>query len=318
MMTTTSEAPRAGLAAFGYYVPKRMLNVEEWAGRHGVEAEAARYYRDTQGLPGVYVSDGESAADMAVEAGRSMFRSAGIDPTSVDRVLMYHTLFTTSLEPRNLLDEVRERLAMSRATGFAVTGQYCSSIITAMRLARNMIACGSARRVMLIGVDHFIGSLKRDIPGITLQGEGASAALVEANPARNEIVNLTATVEGSFFRGVHCSHEENERFNFLYFLTAQRLVRQALQRQGLASGQIRLIVPHNINWPSWDRILRQTKLPRESFFGQGIASHGHVCGSDLMINLCDALSQEKLQIGEYALLLTVGLGACWGCAILRH
>jgi 3-oxoacyl-[acyl-carrier-protein] synthase III len=38
----------------------------------------------------------------------------------------------------------------------------------------------------------------------------------------------------------------------------------------------------------------------------------------MVINLRDAVSSGRLRKGEHALLMTAGLGASWGCAIVRH
>lgn len=52
------------------------------------------------------------------------------------------------------------------------------------------------------------------------------------------------------------------------------------------------------------------------FFEKNIARHGHVSGSDLIINLTDIRSESGLKRGDCALLVSAGLGAAWGAAVL--
>ena len=307
-----------GIAATSYYLPPKELSIEELGDQVGMSAERRQKFRHVHGLRSVRVCDGEDAADLAVKAAEQLFKKQQVDPDEVDLVIAYHTLYITSLEPRTLVGEIQHRLRLKQSVGFSISGQYCASIISALRVARSLIASGAARTALLIGVDSFAGSLKREIDDITLQGEGATAALVRKDCRTNRVLALSNTVEGSLFRGISCTAEENERFNLLYFLTSRRIIRSTLNSLSLTLDDIRLIIPHNINYSSWFRLLDQLKCPRDKFYGDNIGRYGHICGSDLMINLTDITTQERLKRGDYAMLLVVGLGASWACAIIEH
>jgi 3-oxoacyl-[acyl-carrier-protein] synthase III len=307
-----------GIAATSYYLPPKELSIEELGDKVGMTAERRQKYRQVHGLRSVRVCDGEDAADLAVKAAGQLIEKQQLDPDEVDIVIAYHTLYITSLEPRTLVGEIQHRLGLKRSVGLSISGQYCASIISALRVARGLIVSGAAKNVLLIGVDSFAGSLKREIDDITLQGEGATAALVRKDCRTKRILALSNTVEGSLFRGISCTTEENERFNLLYFLASQRIVRSTLKSLCLTLDDIRLIIPHNINYSSWFRLLDQLKCPRDKFYGENIHRYGHICGSDLMINLSDITAQGLLKSGDYAMLLVVGLGASWACAIIEY
>jgi 3-oxoacyl-[acyl-carrier-protein] synthase-3 len=135
---------------------------------------------------------------------------------------------------------------------------------------------------------------------------------------RNRVVALSSYTDGSLYKGVHCSPEEFERFNLIYFLSTTRTIQRTLKKAGLTLDDISLIIPHNINLSSWARILSILKCDERKFFGENIQRHGHVFGTDLVMNLSDAIAAGRLREGEYALLVTAGMGANWGCAIICH
>jgi 3-oxoacyl-[acyl-carrier-protein] synthase III len=118
------------------------------------------------------------------------------------------------------------------------------------------------------------------------------------------------------FRGVAGSGE-NDRFQLVYYLRLHRLIQHSLRELGLTLDDIRLIVPHNINRSSWDKVLERLRCSPEKLFAANIERVGHVCSADLVVNLADVAAPGSLNPGDLVLLVTVGLGAGWGCAILR-
>jgi 3-oxoacyl-[acyl-carrier-protein] synthase-3 len=117
---------------------------------------------------------------------------------------------------------------------------------------------------------------------------------------------------GSFYRRVAGSGE-NDRFQLVYYLRLHRLIQHSLRQLGLTLDDIRLIVPHNINRSSWDNELERLRCSPEKLFAANIERVGHVCSAGLV----DMATRGLLNPGDLVLLVTVGLGAGWGCAILR-
>jgi 3-oxoacyl-[acyl-carrier-protein] synthase-3 len=319
MMTDSPVDPMpVGLFHLSYYLPPRQMNIEQMAEYMGLSQDELRLYRDVHGLKVVHMAEGETAGDMALKAARMALDESDTDPQSVDAVIMYHTAFTTSLEPNTIVGRVQRELGLSRSVGFSVWEQYCGSIITAMRVARNMITTSAVRTVMLIGADCFFGSARRAIDGITIQGEGGSAVIIKGGCPANRLVGITTYVDGSFYRTARCTRDDLDRFNLVYFLATARTIQRTLKQASLTLDDIALIIPHNINLSSWHRVLDILKCDKSKLYSENIARHGHVFGSDMVINLRDAISNGRLRKGERAVLMTAGLGASWGCAVIEH
>jgi len=222
------------------------------------------------------------------------------------------------MQPIDPVHKIRYELGLSRAIGFSVWGQGCASITTAIRVAWDMILSGSAETIMVVGADCLIGSRKRQIERVTVQGDGGSAVIVRRNWTTNRLVEISSQDEGCFFQPEHLGKEQRERYDWVYFLATTRIAQKTLRQARLTLDDISLIVPHNINAASWTRILGFLKCSEEKFFGENIRRHGHAFGSDIIVNLADAITRGRLRPGEYALLLTAGLGASWGCLIIQH
>ncbi|HEX8185893.1 MAG TPA: 3-oxoacyl-ACP synthase III family protein [Blastocatellia bacterium] len=307
-----------GLSHLSYYLPPQVVSIEQLAEQMAMPDEEVRLYRDVHGLEFVHIAQGETTGDMAVKAARQVIEDNRIDPESIDAVILFYTAFTTSLEPNTIVGRIQRELRLKRATGFSIWEQYCASIITAMRVAQDMIRTSEARTILLVGADCFFGSTNRAIDGITIQGEGSSAVIVKGDCEINRLVAITSHVDGSFYRTSACTQDDLERFNLVYFLATTRTIQRTLKKAGLTLDDISLIIPHNINLSSWDRVLSMLKCDKSKLFSENVKKHAHVFGSDIVINLRDATDNGSLRKGEHALLMTAGLGASWGCAIVQH
>jgi 3-oxoacyl-[acyl-carrier-protein] synthase-3 len=307
-----------GIIGTSYYLPPEPLSVDQLSEQVGFADGKREFYRDIQGLETVYWGRGETPFQMAYKAAKNLLDTYQVDPLSIDALIIYHTFFVISLEPRTLIGELQEKLGLRRAIGFAASGQHCASFVGALRLGKDMITTGSANRVLLVGTDSFLGSLNREMEGMSLQSEGSSAALLEAGATKNRIAGLADHIDGSFFRGIAWDDRDKQRFNLIYCLCWKRLVEGLVKRLGLTMDDISLIVPHNINRPSWMQVLHHLRYPAHKFFDANIPRCGHVCSSDLVINLTDAAAQGRLRKDDYVLLLTAGMGAGWGAIALQH
>jgi 3-oxoacyl-[acyl-carrier-protein] synthase III len=311
-------APGAiGLSHLAYYLPAAAISVEEFGRRRGLPEAESRRLRDS-GLDRVYGAGDESCTDLAAGAVARLLAASGVDPASVDGVILHHTSYLTALEPHTVVAEVCRRLHLTRAVGLAVSGQYCASVLAAFRVARNMIGSGAATRVLVVGADWFAGSWRREIWGLTVECEAGSAALVESGAARNRILAIVNQMHGQFHRGVTGSVDEARDFGAMYYLVALRVIREALRAARVTMADIRLIVPHNINRDNWAPVLRHVGCGWDKLYADNIARYGHLCGNDLIANLADATTEGRLRPGDLALLVTVGLGGSWAAAVVRH
>jgi 3-oxoacyl-[acyl-carrier-protein] synthase-3 len=294
------------------------MPVSELGRRSGKSGEWAAHFEERHGLRNIHVAVSETPAGMAAAAARRVLESADIDSGSIGAVVLFHTFYLLAAGIPHLVSELQKQLNLRNSVGFSVTGQHCASIVSALRIARNMLAAGSAANVLLVGADYFGGSLVRELSDISLQGEAASAALMVRHAARNRIVALSNYADGSFYQGAAAGPERFRAFDNVYFLILCRLIRRTLDKCKLTLQDISLIIPHNVNCSSWIRIAAMLKIPETKVFMKNVAKCGHLCSSDWIANLTEAAADHALEPGDLILLVTVGLGAGWGCMVIRH
>jgi 3-oxoacyl-[acyl-carrier-protein] synthase-3 len=200
----------------------------------------------------VHIGRGMSPAELALKACEKVLRQSKLSPPSVDAIIVHHTLFMLSLEPRTLVGELQHKLGLSRAVGFAVSGQGCASVVAALIMARNMIRAGAARNVMVVGTDSLLGSLEgREIYDSALVGEGASAVVVEEGRGPVELTESFNYVNGATFD----SKPSEKGFQLAYFFGCAKVIREVLRRASISMKDVCLLLPHNINKSSWNFIL---------------------------------------------------------------
>jgi 3-oxoacyl-[acyl-carrier-protein] synthase III len=308
-----------GLQHLSYYLPQEIVGLEALVRMNILREEEICLYRDVLGVEVIHRSERETAANIAVKVAQQALEESGISPQAIDAVIYYHTIYLSAVaKGMDPIQKIQCELGLDKAIGCSIWGQGCASGITALRVARDMIRSGSAETVLIVGADSLTDSHKRQIHGITIQGDGGSAVIVQRDCTTNRIVEILSRDEGSFYKIANTTSEEEERYNWFFYMGTVRLVNKIIQRGSLSLEEISLIIPHNINTSSWARIANLLKVDQAKIYKDNIPLHGHVFGSDIVINLADAIRQGRIRRGEYALLLSAGLGASWGGLIVQH
>src|SRR5258708_11772551 len=92
-------ASNVGLSHLSYYIPPGTMTIEELGAVRGFSAEQVAHYRDVQGIKLFHIAEDERAADLALKAARKIIEQHNIDPLMIDAVVLYNTMFFTTLEP---------------------------------------------------------------------------------------------------------------------------------------------------------------------------------------------------------------------------
>jgi len=90
----------------------------------------------------------------------------------------------------------------------------------------------------------------------------------------------------------------------------------ALDRAGLSSNDISLMIAHQANTRIIDAVARRLDLPSEKVF-VNIADYGNTSAATIPIALCEALEQGRVKKGDVLVLVAFGAGLTWGALTLR-
>jgi 3-oxoacyl-[acyl-carrier-protein] synthase-3 len=316
----------------GYVPPRVMTNfdmekitdtTDEWIRtRTGINE---RHYAD----PGV------ASSHLGTEAARKLLAAKGVSPEEIEMIVL--ATVTPDMFFPSTACLIQDRLGASKAWGFDVSAA-CSGFVYALTVGAQFVGAGTHKKVLVIGSDVMTSILDfKDRATCVLFGDGAGAVLVEPATSDAEgILDFVNDVDGS--GGCHLympgggslnpsSHETvDKRMHYVHQEGAQvfkyavrrmsELAVEILERNGLKSSDLALVVPHQANL----RIIRamQERLGvDDSKILINIDHFGNTTAATIPLGLMDALEQKRIRKGDLALLISVGAGYTTGAMLMR-
>ena len=203
-----------------------------------------------------------------------------------------------------------------RTEVFSATMCHCASGVAVLEMVDALLPeDGTA---LIVVSDKAFHPAVRVIRNTTLMGDGAAAILVGKRPGRFRYVgsHTERLGEYSIITG-RLGEETDTAFADEYIDFTQRCIRLALQNAGIGVEDLRLVMPHNVNIPSWEQIARNIGASRDQIWLNNVGRYAHTFGADPFLNLVDADRAGALAPGDYVALVSVGLGATASCAVLQ-
>jgi 3-oxoacyl-[acyl-carrier-protein] synthase III len=312
------------LEAVSVYLPPARIPIETLAGPLGLTDMQVKLFRRFHGLREVGRDPDASLYDLLMKAATGLDALRGQEHR-VRYVLYARTMPVIGPYPVNPLHEVCRALGLGHALAFTVTHQSCASGLLAIDMAGRLLAAEPAG-----GQDGQQGPLALVLAGekaftreaqvfadTTIFGEGASACLVSAFGARDRMLAYASSVRGEFDSDTGANDARLQRE---YRPSLAEVMRQALDEAGLTLDDIRVVLPHNVNLVTWQRMCLLLKFPRDRVVLDNIATSGHVFCADVFVNYQTACERGLLQPGDRYLAAAVGAGggATFAAMVFEH
>jgi 3-oxoacyl-[acyl-carrier-protein] synthase-3 len=282
-----------------------------------------------------YADPGMASSHLGTEAARKLLEAKGIPAEEIEMIVLA-TVTPDMLFPSTAC-LIQDRLGASKAWGFDLSAA-CSGFVYALTVGAQFVGAGSHKKVLVIGSDVMTSILDfKDRATCVLFGDGAGAVLVEPAESESEsIIDFVNDVDGSGGCNLYMpaggslhpsSHETvDKRMHYVHQEGAQvfkyavrrmsELAVEILERNGLSSRDLALVVPHQANL----RIIRgmQERLRvDDSKILINIDHFGNTTAATIPLGLMDALEQKRLRKGDLVLLISVGAGYTTGAMLLR-
>ncbi|HEY3906716.1 MAG TPA: 3-oxoacyl-[acyl-carrier-protein] synthase III C-terminal domain-containing protein [Streptosporangiaceae bacterium] len=311
------------LEAVSVYLPPTRIPIESVANSHGLTAMQVKLFRRFHGLSEVGRAPDLTPVDLLLKAASGLDALAG-QASRVRYVLYARTMPVAGPYPVNPLHEVCRALGLDHALAFTLTHQSCASGLLALDLAGRLLAGDQSDgqqqpeplALVLCGEKAFTREAQL-FPDTTVFGEGASACLVSASGVRDRVLAYACNVRGEFDSA---TGENDARLQREYRPSLAEVMRRALDEAGLALGDIRVILPHNVNLVTWQRMCTLLKFPADRVVLDNIPASGHVFCADLFTNYKTACERGLLQPGDHYLAAAVGAGggATFAAMVFEH
>ena len=309
------------LEAVSVYLPRTRVPIESLAGPLGLTDMQVKLFRRFHGLREVGRDPDASLEALLLKAAAGLDALRGQEHR-VRYVLYARTMPVTGPYPVNPLHEVCRALGLGHALAFTVTHQSCASGLLAIDMAGRLLAADASDgqdgplALILSGEKAFTREAQV-FADTTVFGEGASACLVSAFGTRDRMLAYASNVRGDFDSDTGANDTRLQRE---YRPSLAEVMRQALDEAGLTLDDIRVVLPHNVNLVTWQRMCVLLKFPRDRVVLDNIPTSGHVFCADVFANYQTACERGLLQPGDRYLAAAVGAGggATFAAMVFEH
>ena len=260
---------------------------------------------------------GGSTASLSVSSARRAIAMAGIDPASIDGLVLSTTTPDRTVPATSAT--VQNELGL-RCGAFDVNAA-CSGFVYAYVVAQGLLAIG-AKRLLVIGTDTLSRITDWSDRGTAiLFADGSGACIVDATPDAGQLLGWDLDADGSLEHLLYAEvggyiHMDGKEV----FRRAVRIMvdsaKKSLAKAGLSVDDVKLCVPHQANLRIIDAACRNLGIPLER---TAIVLHetGNTSSASIPLALFDAADRGRLQDGDIVLLVGFGAGMTAASAVLE-
>lgn len=322
---------KAAITGVGGYVPETILSnkdleqmvdtTDEWIlSRTGI--------KERRILKEPY----QGCSTLAVRAAQDLIEKKGIDPKSIDLVLI--ATITPDYQVAATAAYVASSIGATNAFAFDLSAA-CSGFLYGMSVATGYIQSGRYNRVLFIGADKMSSIVNyKDRTTCIIFGDGAGAVLIEpstnqygwedeyfrSNGAARESLlikgggSIFPTSQSTLDQGWHNLYQDGKTV-FKYAVSEMTASTQKIiERNHLSSEEINYLVPHQANKRIIDATAKQLGLAEDKVL-MNIERYGNTTAATIPLLLYDY--EQQLACGDKILFAAFGGGFTWGAAYLR-
>ncbi|HEY7398446.1 MAG TPA: beta-ketoacyl-ACP synthase III, partial [Gaiellaceae bacterium] len=273
------------------------------------------------------LADGPLAmSDLAVPACERALAMAGVEPASVDLVIV--ATVTPDMAFPSTAALLADRLGMPDAAAYDLAAG-CTGFVYAIAQAHGMIAAGLAQRALVVGGDVLSSILDWDDRStLVLFGDGAGAVVVEPVD-HGGFLGFELGADGGggmhlWLPGSGTRHfDDPERYvkmngREVFKFATRVLVASAeaiLDECGKTVDDIDVYVPHQANIRIIDHAAKKLAIPKDKIV-VNVDRYGNTSSGSIPLALADAADDGRLEPGKLVLLTGMGAGLTWGSALI--
>ena len=325
---------QAKIIGTGSYVPERRVENAEICKAFSLDAEAV--FRLTGIRSRHWAAPQQTTSDLAEQAARRACESAGIDPASVEAVLLSTTSPDRTLPSTACL--LQSRLGLRNAAAFDLAAS-CSGFLYGLSMADRFIRSGQFQRCLVVAAEIKSRFLNLDDEATAvLFSDGAGAAVVQgeqglpssrllgirlyADGACHGLIGIPA---GGSRKPTMLKTVENQEHVLrmhggpLFRTAVKRLagaVNDLMKEFGYSFDDVNLAMFHQANGRLLSALGKRLGLPPEKLYSV-IDWIGNPSSASLPIALDVANREGRLRSGDLLLLGTFGGGLTWGTGLVR-
>jgi len=318
----------------GRAIPDRVLTNQYFSDRLDT---SDKWIRERTGIRERHVvSEGESTATLATDAGRKAITDAGLTPADIDLIIVA-TITPECFFPSTACF-VQEKLGMAPTPAFDLSAA-CSGFVYGLLTGTFMLQGGHYRHILVIGAETMSKITDYDDRATAiLFGDAAGAVVLAPTPDLSGPCILHHSMCADFSGvsvlsvpagGSHLPTTQmtlDERMHLIkmqgrevYKLAVKRnfeLVDKTLEEAGITADDLAIVIPHQSNLRIIESARQRLGLSKERMF-TNIEKYGNTSSASVPVALDECRKTGRIKPGDLILLIAFGAGFTWASALLR-
>ena len=260
---------------------------------------------------------GGTTAGLSAEAGRQALGMSGLDPASIDAIILATTTPDRTVPATS--STVAAELGL-RCGAFDINAA-CSGFTYALVVAHGLIATG-AERLLVIGTDTLARITDwEDRNTAILFADGSGAVVLEAVEGRGQLLGWDLDADGAAERFLYAEVGGTLKMDGKeVFRRAVRIMVDSAQKSmahaGVTAEDITLVVPHQANIRIIHAACDRLGISHERA-AVVLERTGNTSSASIPLALVDAIDNDRVAAGDLVLLVGFGAGMTAASAIIR-
>jgi 3-oxoacyl-[acyl-carrier-protein] synthase-3 len=313
----------------GAYRPERLVTNEEICERIDSTDE---WIRSRSGIATRrFARPDETVVDMAQAAAVVAIERAGLTAADIDVVLVASV--THDFQTPSAAAILADRLGSTPAAAFDIAAA-CAGFCHGITLANDMIRCGTARHVLVVGVEKLTDFLDlTDRASAFIFGDGAGAVVV--GPSDRPGIGPTVWgSDGANWKAIMAKSSwtqvrDNPDLGWPYLTMSGQTVfrwavwqmspvaQKAVDAAGLDVADLQAFIPHQANLRIIDAMIKQLHLPEHVAVARDIVDNGNTSAASIPLAMDRMLSDGQASSGDLALLIGFGAGLSYASQVVE-
>lgn len=321
---------RAVIQATGSYLPEKILTNKDM---ESIVDTTEEWIEQRSGIKQRHIGgEDETTADLAIAAAKDALDSSGIDPQSIDCIIVATT--TPDQTFPSVAVKVQAALDIPQGIAFDVQA-VCTGFVYALGVANSFIVSGQAKKILVIGAEMMSSILNwEDRTTCVLFGDGAGAIVLEAdesgqgtladrgifsshlhaNGAQKDLLYVNGGPSSTGTTG-HIVMQGKEVFKYAVQYMSD-VVKETLAANNIEPTDIDWLVPHQANI----RIIESTAKKLGMSMDKVVVTvdqHGNTSAASIPLALDSAVKSGRIKRGDMLLIEGMGGGLTWGAVLAR-
>jgi 3-oxoacyl-(acyl-carrier-protein) synthase III len=318
----------SSIRGIGAYRPRRAVPNSEIVDRIDSSDE---WIRTRSGITSRRIAEpDETVVSMSVWASNAALADAGIEATDVDVVLVATVSHLMQTPAAATL--IAHEIGATPAAAFDVSAA-CAGFTYGIALASDMVRVGTARNVLVIGVEK-LSDITNPVDRGTafIFADGAGAVVVGASEEQGigpvvwgadgdkyDLIRQTVAWDDVF------AEEEKvwpalqmqgaSVFRWASFEMA-KVANEAMAAAGVTVDDLDAFIPHQANMRITDAMARTLKLPPDVAIARDIAEQGNTSAASVPLAMARLIEEGQIKSGDKALLIAFGAGLAYAAQVV--